>query len=211
MVQGGLTDLFENHHFKISYPLPAGSEGSDFFVHYNNTAKKLDWPLTYFRKVETLKPDPKCNWVDEYGKPYPNAAKVISFYYDASVRYPLTYDCAIGLQEAVRIDRTIFLATDRYSLNFNDLKSVWSITTVTGDINKLRPTVPNLFEGFKANVDIDAFKGFSQGEALVLGSSLHAEYHQPIYKYITLVLQGQGGYSLGDEKVLYTLGEWTIM
>jgi hypothetical protein len=206
MVQGGLTDLFENHHFKISYRLPAGSEGSDFFIHYSNTAKKVDWGLTYFRKVESLKPDPNRNWVDEFGKPYPNVAKVKTFYYDASLHHPLSYDCSLGLQEAVRIDRTVFLATDRYGLEFNDLKSTWSITTLSGDLNKLKPTVPNLYKGFKGNAAIDVFKGLSQGDALVLGSTAHLEYNQPLYRYITLVLQAHGGYSVGDKKVLYTLG-----
>ena len=206
MVQGGLTDLFENHHFKISYRLPAGSEGSDFFIHYQNTAKKIDWGLTYFRKVEQLKPDPNRNWIDEFGRPYPSAAKVKSFYYDVSIHCPLTYDCSLGLQEAVRNDRTIFLATNKYSLEFEDIKSVWSITTITGELNKLRPTVPNLFKGFKGNDAIDVFKGFSQQEAIVLGSMLHVQYDQPLYKYITLVVQAQGGYSAGDQKVLYTLG-----
>jgi hypothetical protein len=206
MVQGGVTDLFENHHFTISYRLPAGSEGSDFFVHYLNTAKKVDWGLTYFRKVETLKPDPNRNWVDEYGRPYPPAAKVKSFYYDASVHYPLGYDCSLGLQEAIRNDRTVFLATNKYSLEFNNIESVWSITTLTGALNKLKPTIPNLFRGFKGNATVDIFKGFTQEQALVLGSTIHLQYHLPIYRYITLVAQAQGGYSVGDKKVLYTLG-----
>ncbi len=206
MVQGGLTDLFENHHFKISYRLPAGSEGSDFFIHYQNTAKKVDWGATYFRKVESLKPDPNRNWVDEVGRQYPGAAKVKTTYSDISIHYPLSYDCSLGLQEAIRSDRTIFLATNKYSLQFNDIKSVWSITTVTGELNKQRPTVRNLFKGFKGNVAIDVFKGFSQDEAIVLGSTLHLQYDQPLYRQITLVVKVQGGYSAGDQKVLYTLG-----
>jgi len=206
MVQGGVTDLFENHHFTISYRLPAGSEGSDFFVQYLNTTKKVDWGLTYFRKVETLKPDPNRNWVDEYGRLYPPAAKVKSFYYDVSVHYPLSYDCSLGLQEAIRNDRTVFLATNKYSLEFNNVESVWSITTLTGALNKLKPTIPNLLRGFKGNAAVDIFKGFTQEQALVLGSTIHLQYHLPLYRYITLVAQVQSGYSAGDKKVLYTLG-----
>ena len=40
MAQGGFTDLFENHHISVAYRLPAGSEGSNFFISYLNTKKE---------------------------------------------------------------------------------------------------------------------------------------------------------------------------
>ncbi len=67
MAQGGFSDLFENHHFNIGYRLPAGSDGSDFFVRYENTARKLDWHVLFFRKVESLEPDPQRDWKDNRG------------------------------------------------------------------------------------------------------------------------------------------------
>ena len=206
MTKGGFTDLLENHHFTIAYKLPAATEGSDFFVRYENTKKKVDWGFSYFRKVETLKPDPNRNWVDDNGNKYPQNAKAKTHYYEFFLKYPLTYYSSLGLQLAVRQDKTIFLATDKYTLDFPPLESTWSITTLSYKINKLKPTIANLYKGFKAESYVDVFKGFSQQEAFLLGMSVHGSYHQPLYKYITLVGQLHAGYSVGDERILYNLG-----
>lgn len=206
MAQGGFTDLLENHHVSVAYRIPAGTEGSDLYIRYENTARRLDWGLAYFRKVESLQPDPARQWVDDNGNPYPNTAKVKTHYYELFLTYPLSYDCALGFQTAVRKDRTVFLATDKYSLDFDPIESLWSINTFSFKLNKLQPTLPYLYKGFKMEGLVDLFKGFSQEESAVMGATLNVSYHQPLYKYITLVMQGHVGYSGGDKKVLYNLG-----
>jgi hypothetical protein len=206
MTKGGFTDLLENHHFTIAYALPAATEGSTFFARYTNTERKIDWGFSYYRKVETLKPDPNRNWVDENDNKYPDNAKVKTHYYEFFLKNPITYDCSLGLQVAVRQDRTVFLATDQYSLDFLPIQSAWSINTLSFNLNKLHPTLPFLYRGFKMDASVDMFKGFSANEAFVFGSAINVQYHQPIYKYITLVTQVHAGYSGGDSKVLYNLG-----
>ncbi len=206
MLQGGFTDLFENHHVNIAFRLPAGSEGSDFFFRYENTAKKLDWSLSYFRKVESLNADPKRNWIDENGNPYPAAAKVKTHYYELSLHYPITYYLSAELTEAIRNDRTIFLATDRYSLKFEDIKGLWSITSLSLTQDKIQPTIPLLNKGYKAKAMVDIFQPMSGSSAgTVMGAGIQFSYHQPLYRYITLVAQAKAGYSGGLNKVLYNL------
>jgi hypothetical protein len=205
MAQGGFSDLFENHHVNIAFRIPAANEGSMFYFKYENTTKKLDWGLAYYRNVESLKPDPQRNWTDDNGKPYPNLAKVKTHYYELSLHYPITYDLSLGFEQAVRTDRTIFQAVDRSTLNFEDIKSLWSISALSVTLNKLQPTIALLFRGFKAKATVDVFKGFSQNEDAVLGTGVQLSYHQPIYKYITLVTQAQVGYSAGQSKVLYQI------
>lgn len=171
MTKGGFTDLLENHDFTIVYRLPAATEGSDFFIKYENKEKKVDWGFSYFRKVETLKPDPSRNWVDENGNKYPDNAKVKTHYYEFFLRVPITYYSAFEFQSAVRYDRTIFLATDKYSLDFLPISCTWSINTLSYKLNKLIPTLPQLFKGFKASANIDLFKGFSQQESFLYATS----------------------------------------
>ncbi len=207
MVQGGFTDLLENHHINIAFRLPVGSEGSDFFVRYENKAKKWDWGAAYFRKVESLRPDPKRHWVNEDGKLYPNTAKVKTHYYELSAKYPITYELSAGIQTAVRQDRTIFLATEQHSLTFEDIKSIWSINTLSLNWNKLTPTIPLLYKGVKVRGLVDVFKAFSQKQEIVMGSTVKLEYHQPVYRYITIVAQAQAGFSAGQGKVLYNMGQ----
>lgn len=205
MIQGGFTDLFENHHIGIGFRIPSGTEGSDFFFNYRNTAKKLDWGVTYFRKVETIQPDPTRFWTDENGRPYPSFAKVKTHYYSVSLSYPITYYLSAGLEQAVRTDRTIFLATDKYSLPFPDIKSLWSISTLYLKQYKLRSTIPLLHKGYKASLYFDGFKAFTQTEDATYGLSADIEYHLPLYRHITLVTKAQAGMSKGSAYLLYNV------
>ncbi len=206
ITKGGFTDLLENHHFTIAYKLPAATEGSDFFVRYENTERKVDWGLSYFRKVEALKPDPKRNWVDENGNKYPGDAKGKTHNYELFIKYPITYNSYAGFQTALRQDKTIFLATDKYSLDFLPIQSAWSISTFSYLLNRLQATLPSLHKGFKVVAFTDLFKGFDRDEAFVFGVSAHLTYHRPIFKFITLVTQLHLAYSGGDEKILYNMG-----
>ena len=206
MTKGGFSDLLENHHFNIAYRLPAATEGSDINIRYECTEKRTDWGLSYFRKVETLKPDPNRNWTDENGNQYPSNAKVKTHYYEWFIRRPLTYYSAVMLQLALRQDKTVFLATDKYTLDFPSLPSTWAIGTLSYHVNKLKPTLQGLFSGIKADAHVDVFRGFDKHEVTVLGLTGSIRWDKPIYKYITLSAQLHAGYSGGDEKVLYNLG-----
>ncbi len=206
MAQGGFSDLFENHHFTVAFRLPAGSEGSDFFVRYRNTTKRTEWGLAYYRESEDLKPDPLRQWVDESGRPYPNTAKVKTNYFEVSASYPLNYYSSINLTTAIRHDKTVFSATERYSLDFPSYKSLWSVTSASYTLEKLRPTLPMLYRGFTARIVGDVFKGITQKEEALAGGNVQLSYHQPLYRYITLVVRAQAGASAGDARVLYNLG-----
>lgn len=206
MAQGGFSDLFEHHHFTVAFRLPAGNEGSDFFLKYRNTAKRLDWGLSYFRKSEALQPDPNRNWLDENDNQYPNTAKVKTNYYELALSYPLTYFSALDLTLAARQDKTIFQATEKYSLDFPSVKSLWSLFTLSYQLNKLQPTLPLLHKGFQVRLAVDAFKGFTQQESALAGLSMKTALHLPLYKYITAVAQLQAGHSGGDQRILYNLG-----
>jgi hypothetical protein len=206
MAQGGFSDLFDNHHFNIGYRLPAGTEGSDFFVRYENTARKLDWHFLFFRKVESLQPDPQRDWKDNQGNPYPQMAKVKTHYYELGFHYPLHYDWSLDFTTAARRDRTVFLATDRYSLNYEALQAWWSINTLSVDVNKLQPAIPFLYKGWEGKVMLDFMASTGKASTMVYGTQLKLAYHQPIIKDITVVARVQAGYSGGQSKILYNFG-----
>lgn len=206
MAQGGFSDLFDNHHVNIGYRLPAGAEGSDFFVRYENTARTLDWHVLFFRKVESLQPDPQRDWKDNQGNPYPQAAKVKTHYYELGFHYPLHYDWSLDFTTAARRDRTIFLATDRYSLNYEALQTWWSISTLSLAVHKLRPTIPFLYKGWEAKAMLDVMASTGKASTVVYGTQIKLAYHQPLIKDITVVAQIQAGYSGGDSKILYNFG-----
>lgn len=204
--KGGFTDLFENHHFSIAYRLPAGSDGSDFFTSYRNTARRTAWGLTYFRKVEQLSPDPLRNWTGPDSRLYPNAGKVKTHYYELSLAHPLSWYSVVDFSTALRYDRTIFTATDLYSLRAEDLKATWSVSTLAYALDKRRLTLPGLYKGFYAQAGIDAFSSVKGEGGTTFGPSAKLEYHRPLYKGITLAARLQGGYNAGTGRILYNFG-----
>lgn len=206
MASGGFTDLFENHHFNIGYRLPAGTEGSDFFVRYENTARKLDWHVLFFRKVESLEPDPGRDWKDNEGFPYPQAAKVKTHYYELGFHYPLHYDWSLDFTTAARRDRTIFLATDRYSLTYEALQSWWSISSFGLQVRKLQPTIPFLYKGWEGKLLLDGMASTGKESTMLYGIRTQLAWHQPLFRQITFVAQTQGGYSGGQSHILYNFG-----
>lgn len=206
MISGGFSDLFDNHHFNIGYRMPAGTEGSDFFFRYENTARKLDWHVLFFRKVESLQPDSQRDWKDEQGRPYPAQAKVKTHYYELGFHYPIRYDWSLDFNAAARRDRTIFLASDRYSLNYEALQQWWNINTLTLSVNKLHPTIPFFYRGWEAKLITDGMISTGKNATLLYGAVFKFSYHQPLYRKITLVLQGNAGHSGGRNKILYNFG-----
>lgn len=206
MVTGGFSDLFENHQFNIGYRLPAGTEGSDFFVRYENAAKKTDWHLLFFRKVESLEPDPQRDWKDPQGNPYPFAAKVKTHYYELGFHTPLHYDWSLDYSLAARRDVTIFLSTDKYSLDYDNLQSWWGIGNVAFKVHKMRPTIPLLERGWEGKLLLDGMASTGKQSTVVYGAQFNFSYSRPIVKDITIVARLQAGYSGGQSKILYNFG-----
>ncbi|MET3876411.1 hypothetical protein [Chitinophaga sp. OAE865] len=206
MVKGGFSDLFDNHHFNIGYRMPAGSEGSDFFFRYENTARKLDWHVLFFRKVESLQPDPQRDWKDEQDRPYPHQAKVKTHYYELGFHYPIRYDWSLDFTAAARRDRTVFLASDRYSLNYEALQTWWNIDNMTLSVNKLHPTIPFLYRGWEAKLLVDGMVATGKKATILYGSTFRFSWHQPLFRDINLVLSGNAGHSGGQSKILYDFG-----
>lgn len=206
MIASGFSDLFENYHFNIGYKMPAGTEGSDFFIRFENTKRSIDWHLMYYRKVESLQPDAIGDWKDALGNPYPTLAKVKTYYFEAGIHYPFSYNWGLDITPAFRKGRTIFLSTDKYSLDFGDLKDWWNINTLTLTGQQLQPTIPMLYKGWNIKLLGDIIASYGKNAKFSYGLNAQMEYHQPLIKYITLVARLKAGYSGGDHHILYDFG-----
>ncbi|RQO31104.1 hypothetical protein DBR32_10390 [Taibaiella sp. KBW10] len=204
----GYSDIFEQHQFNIGYKLPAGTEGSDFFARYRNLCKRLDWSLLYYRKVESLKPDPKQVWVDARGMPYPATAKVKTYYYELGLSYPFNYYTGLSFTSAIRQGRTVFLATDQYSLPYPALPETWNINSLSVQYNRLQATRKNPFfyKGIRNKILLDGMMSIGKQQQLTYAISNAFEWHQPLHPSVNWVTVLKLGYSGGDKKVLYNFG-----
>lgn len=135
--------------------------------------------MTNLRKVENFNGDPKRNWTDPNSKPCAYSAKVKTPYGEVSISHPFTYYLKADFTKAIRYDRTIFLAKYKYSLTFEDYKTVWSISTISLTYNKMYPTLPMLHKGMNANAMIDVFQPLGGNEGAVTGNTVQLQYHKP--------------------------------
>jgi hypothetical protein len=206
MLQGGFSDLFENHQISLGYRMPSGTEGSDFYTRYRNVASRLNWQFLFFRKVERLQPDAFRGWQDQGGNQLPAAAKVKTHYGELAFDYPLSYRSNIGFSTAIRRDQTIFLATDRYSLQFQSLNHWWSINTLSFSSSRLQKDLPMLYKGWEARTMLDGMLATGKNEAMLYGVYGRFALHQPLYRHINLSAAVQLGYSGGTQKILYNFG-----
>ncbi|RYD98899.1 MAG: hypothetical protein EOP54_06125 [Sphingobacteriales bacterium] len=208
MLTGGYADLFDNHEFNIGYKMPAGTEGSDFFFRYKNKKQRTDWWLMYYRKVESLTPTAGNQWFDAQGRPYPPTAKVKSFYYEAGIEHPFNYHAALSFTVVLRQSRTVFLSTDRYSLQYPPLKELWNINTLAYTYNNIRPAANNnlLLKGFKYKAMLDVLLGVERKTRFSYGITQSLDWYQPLNAWLNWHQHIAGGYSGGTEHILYNFG-----
>lgn len=208
MLSGGYADLFDNHEFNIGYKMPAGTEGSDFFFRYKNKKQRTDWWVMYYRKVESLKPTATNQWLDAQGRPYPPTAKVKSFYYEAGIDHPFNYNAALSFSVALRQSRTVFLSTDKYSLQYPALKELWNINTLGYTYNNIRPAGQNrlLLKGFKYRAMLDGLLGVEKKTRFSYGITQSLDWYQPLNPWLNWHHHIAAGYSGGTEYILYNFG-----
>lgn len=210
MLTGGYADVFEDHEFNIGYRMPAETEGSDFFFRYRNKKHRMDWSLMYHRKVESLRPDPALPWRDALGRPYPPAAKIKSHYYEAGLRYPLSYRSHIDLTAALRENRTVFLSTDKYSLEYADLNDFWNINTLSYTYNDIRPerSAGLMLRGIRYHAGMDVVLGLGKNDKsrFSYGITHRADWYLPLNPWLNWHNQLHMGYSGGTEYLLYNFG-----
>lgn len=208
MLTGGYADLFDNHEFNIGYKMPAGTEGSDFFFRYKNKKKRTDWWVMYYRKVESLRPTAANQWLDAQGRPYPSSAKVKSFYYEAGIDHPFNYHAALSFSVALRQSRTVFLSTDKYSLQYPPLKELWNINTLKYTYNNIRPAHGNdlLLKGLQYKAILDAILGVERKTRFSYGITQSLDWYQPLNAWLNWHQHIAAGYSGGTEHILYNFG-----
>ncbi len=210
MLTGGYADIFENHEFNAGYKMPAGTEGSDFFFRYKNKKQRLDWNVLYHRKVESLQPNAVNQWMDELGRPYPPTAKIKSYYYEAGFTYPISFFSKIDFSAALRNNKTVFLSTDKYSLEYMALKDLWNINTLSYTFNNIKVDKSNrmMLRGVRYRANLDGILGVGKQNKnqFSYGITQRINWYQPLYKWLNWHNHISMGYSGGSEYILYNFG-----
>lgn len=208
LMQGGYADIFDNYEFNIGYKIPNNNLGSNFFFGYKNRKQLVDWSVLYFRKVDNFQPDPKANWKDKNGKPYPALAKIKTNFFQVTAKRPFNYFTSIEYGTAFRADKTVFLSTDRYGLTYNNLNSLSNINTIKFSFSNLQISSlnKNMLSGTKLQTLLDGIFMIDKTSKFTFGLGQQIVNHYQINKFINWKNQAFIGYSGGGSYIRYTLG-----
>lgn len=206
--KGGMADVFDNYHLTFGFRLPVAANGSDYFVQLQNLKRRLDWDISYFRNVEQSYFDARAGWVDDSGLAYPTSAKTRADFIKFGINYPLNFIWRISLDAALRMDKTIFLSTDRYSLQFAAVKEFWSINSFALHGSKIKSFSPFLQSGWSLQGNVDGMVSRNnKGSYLLYVAQLNSEYFLMPKSYLSIETSFKAGVSKGNNgSVLFNFG-----
>lgn len=130
MIKFGITDLLENHKLYggIRLPFVGISSNSEYFITYENLKKRLDKKFTYYRRslsstaANTL---PFLGTSLPFGYTVPYSIK--TNYYEIQLSYALDVLSSLRFGIALRNDKIVYKAQDKFSLNLPSISDNWLI------------------------------------------------------------------------------------
>jgi hypothetical protein len=208
LLQGGYSDIFENYEFNIGYKIPTNNLGSDFFFRYKNRKRLIDWWILYFRKVENLQVDAKANWRDAAGRPYPLLAKIKTNFLQIGATLPISYFAGFEIASALRPDKTVFLSSDRYGLNYPNINTLSNINTVKFTFSSIQPSSknPNMLIGSRFQTLIDAIPLLGNKNKFTFGVVQDFVHYSSLNNWINFKNHISLGYSGGGNYIRYIFG-----
>lgn len=217
MLSASVFDKMEDYRFTGGYRLPILSDGSAYFLQFDNFRRRIDWNLTFYRETKNLKvpiqfSTPSGTFVKEY------PMKPVSNIIQGAVSYPLDRTKSIRANLALRQDRTILKATDVISdfIENEDKYFATSRIEYIHDDTKMR--VLNIPEGLKMKFygeylyKLHDDNIYSTSDALrkntggFFNVGFDIRNYIPIYKNVTVALRASFAHSGGNERILYVMG-----
>ncbi len=206
LIQFSVGDLFEDYKVTTGFRLPAAGGGSDYFLRIDNYKKRLDWNLSYYRKVEKITLDADNGWKTPAGVSYPNYIKMKTHYLEAGALYPFSVRSAVAAHLGVRSDRAVFIATSPYSLRYPDSTMLWGLGRVEWMYDDTEQPMANIRKGFRAMVFAEFQQQIAKANEGFLHVGVDLRYYLPVYKNIVWANKLNAATSSDDGGVMYTLG-----
>lgn len=218
MLSASVYDKMEDYRLTGGYRLPILSDGSAYFLQFDNFKKRIDWGLTYYRETRNMIiplqiSTPSGAYIQNY--PLRPVINIIQGY----THYPIDRTKRIALNLALRQDRTTLKTTDVVS-NFIENEDKYYITSRAEYVHDdTRMKLLNIPDGFKFKLfgeylyklhDDNIFSATNSGERNRRGGfysfGFDARHYTQVYKNMTFAVRGAFAHSGGNERILYVMG-----
>ena len=205
IVRMGTSDLMEDFKFTGGFRLAPNLRDNDILFEFYNLRKRFDWGFTYFRSNNSVA------FTYLFGsQPITFNGKEFSNYYLARLRYPLSRTKSFRATIGPRVDRSILLSENDFTLKEKDIKSTYGQATLEYVYDNTLNPATNIWQGLRYKIYIDWFRqlskaSHSEGKSLFnVGFDIRNYY--PIYRNVIWALRGAGDFSWGPQQVVYYLG-----
>lgn len=212
----GITDILENHKLYggFRFPFAGISKNSEYFITYENLKKRLDFKITYYRRVNTQ----SLPYAPTYNFDY----SIKTNYVEAQFKYPIDVLKSFKFGAAYRNDRYVAKANDLATLNTPDFVDNWAFLRADFDFDNTREIMVNIRQGTRFNAFAEFHKQIPAKNSSVGGKfdfpvpqwnnnffavfGADLRHYQKIHKQIILATRLSAGASLGNSKLIYYLG-----
>lgn len=207
IIRIGVADLFEDIRFIGGFRLGLNLDDKDVLFSFNNTRKRLDWGLTYYRSTITNYPlfdynDPR-SYIDN---------KLFSNLYQVNVSYPWDKVRSLRANVAFRTDRLAFRTSQYFPIEY----ALAAPDTIRNSLlthleyvhdNTINPTL-NIWNGlrYKIYTDINTDLTKEKQGKLTFNVGADVRYYYPIFRNFIWAARGGVDISWGSQKILYYVG-----
>lgn len=215
-IQLGVNDILEDIKINGGIKLGSNLSDKDLFVNFENTRKRIDWGVTYYRsKISNY---PNFFKGDFLGIPYIYYDNLLTTnLYQFNFKYPFNEIKSFRASAGVRSDRgtlrpflPVLLGYDSAALRAPDsiANSLVTRFEYVHD-NSINPS-DNIWNGLRWKIYTDFWLPVSKGSAIkgnkILNVGFDARYYYKIYRNFIWAVRGAGDFSFGDAKMIYYLG-----
>lgn len=200
MLRMGISDLMEDIKVSGGVRLSTNLKDNDWLFQFANLRKRLDWGLTYYRRVV----------VGSNPQGYPG--KLISNLYQGSVSYPFDETKSLRLTAGFRSDKTIFYSVDTITMKLDIPPKKYGMLHAEYVYDNTLNPVMNIWDGVRYKIYSD-FSTDLRGKGELGGSGrltfnvgFDGRAYQRIYRNFIWAGRVAGDFSWGDQKFIYYLG-----
>ncbi len=193
-------DLLEDYRITGGFRFPTQFDGTEYFLLFENLKHRLDKRFTVYRKSINVTYDATPQWY------LPVHAKLRTYVFDVSLRYPFDFLRSVRTSVAYRNDRTNFLATDSFSLSLRQRFDDWVTARVEYVFDNTLKIQTNIYNGFRYKFFFDAQRQIDARKTYLFGAGLDVRHYLLLHRNVILATRLQGITTWGDQKVVFYLG-----
>ncbi len=210
LVRMGTSDLMEDIKINGGYKIGSGLKDNEWLLNYQNLKRRLDWGLTYYRKVE---PTAYEIQIPGYSNTIVVDASEYTNVYQVNISYPFDEVKSLRFTTAIRSDKTVIKSEKvdtSLAVSFDDRKNLYSMSHLEFVYDNSHVLAQNIMEGARGKIYADWNRKINKSQANDGPNSFNigfdGRYYHQIYRNFIWAGRIAGDFSFGDQKIVYYLG-----